>query len=142
PMSGLRSARAFTVLFAAAFVASSPRAIPAASACEWTGIERVVAIGDVHGAYDRFVEILKTARIVDNDLRWSGGRTHLVQTGDVLDRGDDSRKALDLIRRLERPAQSAGGAVHALLGNHEIARMLGDLRYVAAGEYAAFATPN
>jgi len=141
-MSGLRSARAFTILFVAAFVALSPRVLPAASPCEWNGVERVVAIGDVHGAYDRFVEILKVAALIDNDLRWSGGRTHVVQTGDVLDRGDDSRKALDLIRRLERPAQAAGGAMHLLLGNHEAARMLGDLRYVAAGEYAAFATPN
>jgi hypothetical protein len=134
----LRSARAFTVLFVAAFVALTPRPLPAASQCEWNGIERVVAIGDVHGAYDRFVEILKVTGIVDNDLRWAGGRTHFVQLGDLLDRGDDSRKALDLLRRLERPAQAAGGALHALMGNHEVARMLGDLRLVTPGEYAAF----
>jgi hypothetical protein len=145
-MSGMRSVRASTVLFVTAFVAAfialAPPPLPAASPCEWNGVERVVAIGDVHGAYDRFVEILKIAGVIDSELRWSGGRTHVVQVGDILDRGDDSRKALDLIRRLERPAQSAGGAMHALLGNHEVARMLGDLRLVSAGEYAAFATPN
>jgi hypothetical protein len=80
-----------------------------------------VAIGDVHGAYDRFVEILKVAGIVDGELRWIGGRTHVVQLGDIVDRGDDSRKALDLVRRLERPAQAAGGAWHQLMGNHEVA---------------------
>jgi hypothetical protein len=138
----LRSARHFVVLFVAAFVALRPLPLPAATVCEWDGIERVVAIGDVHGAYDRFVEILKVTGVIDNDLRWAGGRTHVVQLGDILDRGDDSRKALELLRRLERPAQSAGGALHALLGNHEVARMLGDLRLVAPGEYAAFAGPN
>jgi calcineurin-like phosphoesterase family protein len=138
----LRSARAFTILVVASFVAFAPSPLPAASPCEWNGIERVVAVGDVHGAYDRFVEILKVAGIVDSDLRWAGGRTHVVQLGDVLDRGDDSRKALDLIRRLERPAQAAGGAWHALIGNHEVARMLGDLRLVAPGEYAAFANAD
>lgn len=138
----LRSARLFVVLSVAALVALRPYPLPAATVCEWDGIERIVAIGDVHGAYDRFVEILKVTGVIDNDLRWAGGRTHVVQLGDILDRGDDSRKALDLLRRLERPAQSAGGALHALMGNHEVARMLGDLRLVAPGEYAAFATAN
>jgi diadenosine tetraphosphatase ApaH/serine/threonine PP2A family protein phosphatase len=137
-----RFARSFTVLFVAMFVALAPHPLPAATVCEWDGIERIVAIGDVHGAHDRFVEILKVAGVIDNDLRWAAGRTHVVQLGDILDRGDDSRKALDLLRRLERPARAAGGALHALVGNHEVARMLGDLRLVAPGEYAAFATPN
>lgn len=112
------------------------------SACEWDGIERVVAIGDVHGAYDRFVEILKVAGLIDADAHWSGGTTHLVQVGDVVDRGPDSRKALDLLRHLEREAQAVGGMVHQLLGNHEAARMLGDLRFATEGEYEAFASAN
>jgi hypothetical protein len=114
----------------------------AASSCEFDGVERVVAVGDVHGAYDRYLEILRAAGIVDADGRWSGGRTHLVQIGDMIDRGDDSRKVLDFVRRLERDAQQSGGRVHILLGNHEVARMLGDLRLTTAGEYAAFATSD
>lgn len=97
-----------------------------------------MAIGDVHGAYERFVEILKVAGLVDGQLRWIGGAAHLVQTGDVVDRGADSRSALDLLRRLQKDAPRAGGAVHPLLGNHEVARMLGDMRYAVAGEYHAF----
>src|SRR5215510_8550815 len=134
-----RSVRVATAVSVVAFIALSPAKLPAASSCEWNNVERVVAIGDVHGAYDRFVEILKIAGIVDNELRWAGGRTHVVQLGDLLDRGDESRKALDLVRRLDRPAQAAGGAWHQLIGNHEINRMLGDLRYVRPAEYAAFA---
>jgi hypothetical protein len=110
------------------------------SACNIEGVERIVAIGDVHGAYDRFVDILKAAELVNDTLHWAGGRAHLVQTGDVLDRGPDSRRALDLLRRLESEAPQAGGAVHSLVGNHEVMRMLGDLRYVAPGEYQAFVT--
>jgi hypothetical protein len=113
-----------------------------ASRCEIDRVERIVAVGDVHGAYDRFVEILQTAGILDARLRWAGGRAHLVQLGDVVDRGPDSRKAIDLLERLQDEARRAGGAVHALLGNHEIMRMLGDLRYIAPGEYEAFATPR
>ncbi len=114
----------------------------AASRCDISGVARVVAVGDVHGAADRFLEILKTAELVDDKGHWSGGKAHLVQLGDVVDRGPDSRAALDLLRRLEGEADRAGGAVHALLGNHEVARMLGDMRYTVPGEYAAFVTPD
>lgn len=114
----------------------------AAPRCEVTNVPRVVAIGDVHGAADRFIEILKTTGLTDDKGHWSGGKAHLVQLGDVVDRGSDSRTALDLLRRLESEADRAGGAVHALLGNHEVARMLGDMRYAVPGEYAAFATQD
>src|SRR5215475_707820 len=116
---------AAAIFVVVAFVALSPARLPAASSCEWNNVERVVAIGDVHGAYDRFVEILKVAGIVDSELRWIAGRTHVVQLGDLVDRGDDSRKAIDLVRQLERTAQTSGGMWHQLLGNHEINRMLG-----------------
>jgi hypothetical protein len=109
-------------------------------ACQVETAERIVAIGDVHGAYDRLVEILRTTGLLDERLRWAGGRAHLVQLGDVVDRGPDSRKALDLLDRLQDEARRAGGAAHLLLGNHEVMRMLGDLRYVVPGEYEAFAT--
>jgi hypothetical protein len=138
-MSRTPIARAVTACLTAVIVALLARPVPAASPCEWTGIERVVAIGDVHGAYDRFVEILKVAGVIDAGLRWAGGTAHVVQLGDIVDRGDDSRKALDLVRRLEKESH---GQLHPLLGNHEAARMLGDLRLTAAGEYAAFATPD
>lgn len=111
-----------------------------ADPCDSRTPERIVAIGDVHGAYDRFVAILRAASVLDARDRWIGGRTVLVQTGDVLDRGPDSRRVLDLLRRLERDASRAGGRVHALLGNHEVMRMIGDWRYVSAGEFAAFRT--
>jgi hypothetical protein len=82
--------------------------------------------------------MLRTAGLIDGRQRWIGGRAHLVQTGDVLDRGPDSRKVVDLLRKLERDAAAAGGRVHVLLGNHEFMRIVGDWRYVSAGEFKAF----
>lgn len=116
---------------------------PARSAdpgCPDLAAPRVVAVGDVHGEHDRFLSILRFAGIVNEKGRWAGGRAHLVQTGDVLDRGKDARKALELLMRLEGEARKAGGRVHALLGNHEVMNMLGDLRYVNAEEYESFKT--
>ena len=111
-----------------------------AQAEQWhfSGVDRIVAVGDIHGAYDALVETLQAAKVIDDDLAWSGGKTHFVTTGDVLDRGADSRRVLDLIMRLEREAPLAGGRVHQLLGNHEVMNLIGDLRYVADEEYAAF----
>lgn len=134
---------AFALALAAlAAITSDSRLRADGSGCRFTGIDRIVAIGDVHGAYDRFVEILAASGLLDKQQRWIGGRTHLVQLGDVVDRGPDSARALDLLKRLEKDAARAGGAVHPLLGNHEVMRVLGDLRFVSPGEYAAFVSPK
>ena len=109
---------------------------------EWTGVERVVAVGDVHGDYAAFVAVLRSAGVIDQKERWTGGKMHLVQTGDVLDRGADSKKVMDLLMNLEKQAAKAGGQVHALIGNHEAMNLLGDLRYTTPGEFAAFRTSN
>ncbi|TAJ95091.1 MAG: hypothetical protein EPO31_01575 [Gammaproteobacteria bacterium] len=105
----------------------------------WSGVERVVAVADIHGAWDAFSRLLRQLQLVDDDLDWQGGATHLVIVGDVLDRGDESRRVLDLIMKLESEAPAAGGRVHMVLGNHEVMNLLGDLAYVSEGEYASYA---
>jgi len=111
-----------------------------ALADEWhfSGVKRIVALSDIHGAYGAFVATLQKSDVIDDSLVWSGGKTHLVITGDLLDRGPESRRAMDLIIRLEQEAPIAGGRVHQLLGNHEVMNLIGDLRYVSDEEYAAF----
>lgn len=99
---------------------------------------RIVAVGDIHGAYDALVATLQEAGVVDDSLSWIGGDTHLVLTGDLLDRGPDSRRVMDFIIRLELESIRSGGQVHQLLGNHEVMNLIGDLRYVSNAEYAAF----
>lgn len=87
--------------------------------CEWSNVKKIVAVGDLHGAYEYFVQILKGTKLIDENLRWIGGETHLVQIGDVLDRGDGAKDIFDLAMRLEKEAEKAGGHVHMLIGNHE-----------------------
>lgn len=108
----------------------------------WTGVARVVAIGDIHGDYESFVAVLRSAGLIDQNGNWTGGKTHLVQTGDVVDRGPDVRAVMDLLMKLQEQAAAAGGGVHCLLGNHEAMDVYGDLRYVSAAEYASFAASN
>jgi hypothetical protein len=140
----IRLSRKAIVFFWAVLLSSLLLAGPALSAAQdtWEGVERVVAIGDVHGDYEQFVAVLRSARLIDAQESWSGGKTHLVQTGDILDRGPDSRKVMDLLMKLEKEARRAGGWVHCLSGNHEAMNVYGDLRYVLPGEFAAFQDRN
>jgi hypothetical protein len=101
---------------------------------------RIVAVADVHGAFPELVAILQRAQLIDARLRWTGGSATLVQTGDVLDRGSRSRECLDLVMQLEREAPRQGGKVVAMLGNHEVMNIMGDLRYATADIFHTFAS--
>jgi hypothetical protein len=103
---------------------------------------RIIAIGDIHGSFDGFTAILRKTGLVDQSLRWAGGHTVLVQTGDFTDRGPDVRKVMDLLMQLEKEAKAAGGQAIVLAGNHEVMNMIGDLRDVTPQICATFATPQ
>src|SRR5262245_21308996 len=115
---------------------------PAEPNWRWSNVARIVAFGDVHGAYEQLTSLLQRAGVVDGALHWSGGATHLVSLGDLLDRGPDGRAVLDLLMRLEGEARAAGGQVHVVLGNHEVMNLTGDLRYVSDDDFAKFVDPN
>lgn len=109
----------FLPAFGFLFVALLGCALGADIPCQWTDIEKIVAVGDLHGDYENFIKILEGTGIVDERLHWKAGKTHLVQNGDIMDRGPDARKILDLLMRLEKEAEQTGGMVHVLIGNHE-----------------------
>ena len=46
----------------------------------WLTVDRVVAVGDVHGDYEQLVAVLRSANIIDGEGNWTGGKAHLVQT--------------------------------------------------------------
>lgn len=99
---------------------------------------RIVAVGDVHGGLAEFKEILVEAGVVEATGAWVGGETVLVQVGDLIDRGPSMRGTLDFVMELEQAASKSGGRVVALLGNHEVMNLTGDLRYVVPANYAEF----
>lgn len=102
--------------------------------------KKIVVIGDVHGDYDAFRQLLQLTDIIDKKDRWTGGKTHLVQLGDLPDRGDDTLKVIKLLQSLQSAAERKGGKVHVLVGNHDAMNVYGDLRYATKGEFAAFAS--
>jgi hypothetical protein len=77
-------------------------------------------VGDVHGHPVELAAALRHAGLVDAAGDWAGDDTRLVFLGDFVDRGPDGIGVINLVMRLAEQAPEAGGAVRALLGNHEI----------------------
>jgi len=114
----IKSRRIDLLAFSLAFYLSFPL-LAAEVQCVWSGVEKIVAVGDLHGDYENYARILKGTGLVDEGMHWIGGKTHLAQLGDILDRGLRARDILDSLMLLEKEAERAGGKVHALIGNHE-----------------------
>lgn len=79
----------------------------------------VYAIGDVHGRADALEPLLAELR---TDLDALGEPATLVFLGDMIDRGPDSARVLDMI--LDLRTEPAWAAVETLKGNHEDAMLL------------------
>ena len=87
---------------------------------------KVYSIADLHGDYIAAIKSLQLAGLLGDDQRtWTGGQNVLVQTGDVVDRGDNSREIYELLFHLQDEAEKVGGKVIILLGNHEQIRLSG-----------------
>ena len=108
------------------------------AAVQRSPVDRIVAVGDVHGNLEGFTAILKMSGLIDDRGQWTGGRTTLVQLGDLIDRGPKSRAVLDFVIALQTEASRRGGSVKVSLGNHEVMNLMGDMRYVVAADYEAF----
>ena len=104
--------------------------VAAQSADMPAGSQRIIAIGDIHGALDSFELILRRAGLIDEQRAWIGGRDILVQTGDFFDRGADVKAVAELLQDLQKQAKRHGGQVVVLLGNHEALNLTMSLRDV------------
>jgi len=110
-------------------------------------VDRIIVIGDIHGDYKVFIEMLTIGKLINSKLEWIGGKTHVVQIGDQIDsfRGDRTKyiemdtkrdlgediKIMELCNKLNDAAILSGGMFISLLGNHEIMNANGDMRYVS-----------
>jgi hypothetical protein len=133
-------------------------------------IKRIIAIGDIHGDYDLAIRLLNLGKVIEvtvdktifaeagsiymptnvKSIKWIGGKTHVVQTGDQLDscrpingdpcykksndgKGDKDRSDIhvfNLFTDLDKQALKHKGRVISLLGNHEINNVIGVMNSV------------
>lgn len=103
-------------------------------------VEKLYAIGDIHGDFNAFINVLKKAQLINNEFHWIGGKSHVVQVGDILDRKprdlndsdeDSEFKIISLILKLQLESYVVGGGFHPIIGNHEIMNILGMFDYVS-----------
>ena len=59
----------------AALMISAPNSVLAQPT--WDHVARVVVIGDLHGDYGKFHDMLREAGLINARDNWSGGATHL-----------------------------------------------------------------
>lgn len=123
---------------AAAPAAAQTKAAAPPAASPATARRRVIAVGDLHGDLASARQSLRLAGVIDMSDHWAAGSATFVQTGDVMDRGDDVRAILDLLRNLEREAASAGGRAVVLIGNHEMFNLVGDQASASPADLASF----
>ncbi|CAM9396969.1 unnamed protein product [Chrysoparadoxa australica] len=87
----------------------------------------MLVIGDVHGDLAALKTALRIAKVSDG-VSWTGGKTVLVQMGDIMDRGEEDLAAEMLLFKLEAEAEEAGGKIYRMLGNHEMMNCMGTQR--------------
>eukprot|EP00919_Chromeraceae_sp_WS-2016_P018272 GHVR01043451.1.p1 GENE.GHVR01043451.1~~GHVR01043451.1.p1 ORF type:complete len:321 (+),score=88.10 GHVR01043451.1:127-1089(+) len=96
---------------------------------------RVITLGDIHSDGINAKLILTAAGLVDSNGHWTGGNTMLIQLGDIVDRGPDTKLLYKWFRQLRKEAALSGGKVIQLLGNHEPMQILGLLQYVTPEDF-------
>ena len=123
-------------------------------------VRRIIVIGDLHGDWEMTIKSLKIADVIDENYKWKkkildkktnkiiNNDTVIVQVGDQIDRcrfsgvscslanstKDDEAsdmKILYYFTDLHDQAQSTGGAVYSIIGNHELMNVKNDMRYVS-----------
>jgi len=109
-----------------------------AKKCSTKKLNRIVAAGDIHGDYEHLISILRHAKLIDRKNNWIGMDTILVQLGDLVDRGNSTRKIYDTLIDIREQAQKKGGIVYMLYGNHDVMAIQGNHIYTTEADYESF----
>lgn len=88
---------------------------------------KVFALGDIHGDLDRAQNLLRGMGLIDIQNQWIGSDSTLVQTGDLIDRGEQDRETIDFFEELKIQAKKSGGRVITIIANHEVRNSIGKL---------------
>jgi len=91
---------------------------------------KTLVLSDIEGDFLALKTMLIGAKVINENFNWTFGNGHLVLVGDFFDRGLQVTECLWLIYKLESEAETAGGKVHFILGNHEVLNLQGNSTYV------------
>ena len=105
---------------------------------------KLIVIGDIHGDIKRFKDILLHANIINANIEWIADppNTIVIQMGDQIDsvNRDIGIKEWEVLadtemlyftNLLDKLAQSKGGRLISIIGNHEFMNVIGNYSYVS-----------
>lgn len=105
---------------------------------------KLIVIGDIHGDIKRFKDILLDANIINANIEWIADppNTIVIQMGDQIDsiNRDIGIKEWEVLadtemlyftNLLDKLAQSKGGRLISIIGNHEFMNVIGNYSYVS-----------
>jgi len=83
--------------------------------------QRIVSIGDIHGAFEGLLDILYSANITKEhwkcDWKPQNKKLLLIQMGDLVDRGGGALESWECLQKLQRTALENNAEVVRLLGS-------------------------
>lgn len=103
-------------------------------------VPRIIVIGDIHGDWKVTQKIFLKFKLINTNGKWIAEpkNTHVVQVGDIVDRGGrpdtygdecSELKIMDFLDDIHDQAKLYGGGVFCILGNHEIMNVVGNFNY-------------
>ena len=116
----------------------SPALVEPAPSPPATPPARIVVVGDLLGDRARSDRALSLAGVLSPDGHWNAGSTVLVQLGDLIDPGPDTKAVVERWMALGDEAAAAGGRVVVLLGEHEALDLLGEWKEISPADIRSF----
>eukprot|EP01084_Bolivina_argentea_P319598 554323_1 len=86
---------------------------------EEMGIETIIVIGDIHGAYITLLEFAISNNICNKDGIWIAFNTILIFIGDLIHRGPASFEVINKIMEWQTTTKQYNSEIFVLRGNHE-----------------------
>ena len=84
---------------------------------------RIVAVGDIHGAWDNFKEIAMKLQLINDREEWIAEDTIFVQVGDLIHRREQNVKVVEKLFEYVEVAPLHNSEVLIVCGNHDYEQM-------------------